>query len=166
VTVWTWSRRRRAAVAACAAAGLLVAVGVVLVTRTGEPPPDREVVADGVRLLVPGDWARNATECGVPVKDTYIVGLEANPACRKTPVPEVDYAEVRGSGDLAVDPVAAVATNPATIAGRPVLKGYDRLSDGRTRQVLVIPDQQVIVVAVSSRAAVADRIMRSVQIAG
>jgi hypothetical protein len=161
---WTPSRRGLLLAAAGAIAVLALGVGVAVAARDGGAPADREVVAEGVRLLVPGDWERNALRCGTPVRDTYIVGVSAEPLCLIRPAPKVDYVEVRRSDDLAGDPAAAVATSPATVTGHQVLRGGNRLADGRVQRVMVVPDRQVIVVAVSSKPAVADRIMRSVQV--
>ncbi|WBB51175.1 hypothetical protein O3597_12195 [Verrucosispora sp. WMMA2044] len=79
------------------------------------------------------------------------------------PRPRVDYAEIKRA-NLDLDPVAQLATEASEAFGHPVLRGGDVLPDGRTRQVVVVPDRQVLLVAVSSNPAVAEAIVRSLRV--
>ncbi|MEV1018537.1 hypothetical protein AB0I89_33055 [Micromonospora sp. NPDC049801] len=153
---------------------VLVAVAVAAVSGVGacgrtaapgeNPSGKQEVASEGVRISVPAQWPRNAVKCGTPVRDTYIVDLDVVAGCALTPEPSVDYAEVRRSRDLARDPVAAIATEQGDAAGHPVRRGGDVLPDGRSRRVVVIADQRMVVIAVADDPADADAIAHSLRV--
>jgi hypothetical protein len=71
-------------------------------------------------------------------------------ACMLLRRPPVSDVWLRGSADLTADPDARIATVPRSLAGQAARTGEDRLADGRTRVVLVVPDRRELVVAVSS----------------
>ncbi|MFF5215856.1 hypothetical protein [Micromonospora sp. NPDC000442] len=121
------------------------------------------MASKGVRISVPAAWPRNATKCGTPMRDTYIVDVDVIAGCAVLPRPRVDYAEIRRA-NLDLDPVAQLATEAGEAFGHPVLRGGDVLPDGRTRQVVVVPDQQVVLVAVSSNPALAEAITDSLRV--
>ncbi|MEO3744105.1 hypothetical protein [Plantactinospora sp. B5E13] len=159
--------RRRTRILLISVAALVAATltGWYLVaSRAGGPAGEQTVTSAGVRISVPAGWDRNATECGTPVRDTYLVDVTDVAACALTPAPRVDYAEIRRATNLALDPVAAVATTDGTAAGHPVRRGADVLPDGRARRVVLIPDRQVVVVAVADDPATADAIADSVRL--
>ncbi|WBC14353.1 hypothetical protein O7600_25145 [Micromonospora sp. WMMA1998] len=146
-----------AAVSGLGACGLATAPG-------DDPSGKQEVASEGVRISVPAEWPRNAVKCGTPVRDTYVVDLDIVAGCSLTPAPRVDYAEIRRSRDLTRDPAAAIATDQGDAAGHPVRRGGDVLPDGRTRRVVVVADQRVVVIAVADDPADADAIARSLRV--
>ncbi|MEV2237266.1 hypothetical protein [Micromonospora sp. NPDC049891] len=160
-------RRRRGARVAVAAlaigAVLTLATVVTAAVRDRGPTRQQEVVSTGVRISVPAGWPRNATKCGTPMRDTYIVDVDLIAGCAVVPPPRVDYAEIRRA-NLELDPVAQLATEAGEASGHPVLRGGDVLPDGRTRQVVVVPDQRVVLIAVSGDPALAEAITRSLRV--
>ncbi|GIJ30987.1 hypothetical protein [Micromonospora sediminimaris] len=154
----------RMAVAAVAIGAVLALATVVTAAiRDRGRTPQQEVASEGVRISVPAEWPRNALKCGTPMRDTYIVDLDVIAGCAVLPQPRVDYAEIKRA-NLDLDPVAQLATEAGEAFGHPVLGGGDVLPDGRTRQVVVVPDRQVLLVAVSSNPAVAEAIVRSLRV--
>ncbi|PZG22567.1 hypothetical protein C1I95_05195 [Micromonospora craterilacus] len=161
--------KRRKGLPMVLVAGAVLAV-VALATwgltaaRGGGPSGEQEVASEGVRISVPAAWPRNALRCGTPVEDTYIVDLDVIAGCALMPVPRVDYAEIRRSADVASDPVATIATEEGDAAGHPVRRGAEVLPDGRARRVVVVPERQVVVIAVADDPALADAIADSLRV--
>ncbi|WP_203995336.1 hypothetical protein [Micromonospora lutea] len=152
------------AVAAVAIGAVLALATVVTAgTRDRGPARQQEVASNGVRISVPAGWPRNATKCGTPMSNTYIVDVDLIAGCAVLPRPRVDYAEIKRA-NLDLDPEAQLATEAGEAFGHPVLRGGDVLSDGRTRQVVVVPDHQVVLVAVSSNPALAEAITHSLRV--
>jgi len=115
------------------------------------PPAARAAVDyNGIRVIVPAGWSRNAEKCGTPIEDTVIVdhALEPVEACAVVPRP-VSYVWLYSNNNLASDHVALVAMHPGNLQGHAVRRGEDRLPDGRTRTVIVVPEQRFVLVAVS-----------------
>jgi hypothetical protein len=157
-------RSRRMVVAAVVIGAVLaLATVVTAANRDRGPTGEQEVASEGVRISVPAGWPRNATECGTPMRDTYIVDVDLIAGCAVLPRPRVDYAEIRRA-NLELDPVAQLATEAGGAFGHSVLRGGDVLPDGRTRQVVVVPDREVTLIAVSSNPAVAEAITRSLRV--
>ncbi|GIJ10456.1 hypothetical protein ACFFMR_22610 [Micromonospora andamanensis] len=157
------SRPRIALVAVATTAVVCLIAWALTAARGNQPSGVQEVASEGVRISVPAAWSRNAIECGTPVRDTYVVDVQAVAGCALTPAPRVDYAEIRLSADLALDPAATIATEERQIAGRNAHRGGDVLPDGRARRVVVV-ERRVVVIAVSEDPAVADAIADSVKI--
>lgn len=130
-------------------------------------PPPGEVAVDyqGVQVFVPKDWPRNRLRCGTPAEDTVVVNPGPQPLCLIRPPAPVSYAWLRSSGDLTVDPEAAVATRAISLQGHAAKRGEDQLEDGRTRIVIVVTDRRIVVVAVSKDPALARQIADSVFVA-
>ncbi|WBB47823.1 hypothetical protein O3597_22285 [Verrucosispora sp. WMMA2044] len=150
-------------VALAATAVLFLVTWALTTARVSQPSGVQEVASEGVRIEVPAGWSRNAIGCGTPVRDTYVVDVEAVAGCALTPTPRVDYAEIRLSADLALDSAAAIATEERQTAGHVVHRGADVLPDGRARRVVVV-DRRVVVIAVAEDPAVADAIAESLKI--
>ncbi|MCZ7422618.1 hypothetical protein O7605_24255 [Verrucosispora sp. WMMA2121] len=159
------SRKGLRMAVAAAAIGAVLALGTVVTAAVRDlgPTPQQEVASEGVRISVPAEWPRNATRCGTPMRDTYIVDVDLIAGCAVLPIPRVDYAEIKRA-NLDLDPVAQLATGASEAFGHSVLRGGDVLPDGRTRQVVVVPDRDVVLVAVSSNPAVAEAIARSLRV--
>ncbi len=104
------------------------------------------VTYQGVSVFAPANWGHNGLRCGTPVENTVVVNPGPIPVCMILSAPRVSYVWLRPSEDLRVDPEAAVARQPAGVSGQAARRGEDRLPDGRTRVVLVIPDRKVVVV--------------------
>jgi hypothetical protein len=131
------------------------------------PPAGETAVSyEGVQVFVPAGWPRNQIRCGTPVRDTVVVDPGPIDDCMLTPAPLVSYAWLRAAADVSTDPDAQMATLPVSIGQNTAARrGEDRLSDGRTRVVLVVPSRKVVVMAVSADAALARRIVDSAAIA-
>lgn len=108
------------------------------------------------------------------MEDTVVVDPGPIPACLVLNPPPVSYAWIRASEDLGVDPDAVIATQAIVLNRHAARRGDDRLPDGRTRVVIVVPGQRadgaqrsagMVVVAVSRDAALARQIIASASFA-
>jgi hypothetical protein len=144
------------------AVALLSAAAACGSVAPSPPSGQTAVSSSGVQVFVPASWPRNQLRCGTPVRDTVVVDPGPVEDCLLTPAPPVSYAELRPVYSVAADPDAQLATRPVSIgSGIPARRGEDRMGDGRTRVVLVVPSRKVVVLAVSSDPALARRIVDS-----
>jgi len=93
-----------------------------------------------------------------------MVGQSIFEACLYTPKPPVSVVELKSLAQAQGSGQAAVADQAIRLAGHPARQGHDRLPDGHSRVVLVIPDLDVAVIATSRDAALARRIVASTTI--
>jgi hypothetical protein len=157
-----------AAVAAIVA--VLLAGAVELLRLRGGIPlgagasQTRPVGFHGVQVLVPSSWPLNATKCGTPIRDTVIVGQGVIALCLLAPRPTVSVVELAPLAQAQAGGQTAAAGRAIRLDGHPARRGADRLPDGRSRVVLVIPDLDVAVTATSRDAALVRRIIASATI--
>ena len=135
------------------------------VAGPGPAGPTKPVSFHGVEVLVPRSWPLNAVRCGTPVRDTVVVGLGAVAACMILPQPVVSVVELKPVRDAEVSKQAAVADRAVRVDGHGGRRGEDRLQDGRTRVVLLLPDLDAAVVAESKDPALARSVVASARVA-
>jgi len=127
------------------------------------PPGMTAVTYEGVTVVAPASWGRNQLHCGVPVKDTIVVNPgPVQELCLLYPPPRVNYVWLSSCTDCRSD--SALARQAVRVSGRDARRGENRLPDGRTAVVLVVPDRKVVVVAVSLNPSVARGIIDSASI--
>ena len=142
----------------------LVATAALLLMAACAPPGMTTVNYQGVTVSAPASWGRNQLWCGTPVKDTVVVNPGPQLLCLISQPQRVSYVWLRSCTDCSADPEAAVARQAVRVSGRAARRGEDRLPEGRTRVVLVIPDHSVVVTAVSPTPRVARDIVDSAAI--
>lgn len=132
-------------------------------TPTDPPPPGtRAWSSHGLQVSVPEAWKANQTRCGTPIASTVLIGDVAMAMCAINPVPVVDVVSF-GTASV-TDPHPEPALHPADVGGHAARTGTERLPDGRTATVLVVPDLDVSVTVESKDAALVAAIAGSARI--
>ncbi|MEY9859294.1 hypothetical protein ABH935_004922 [Catenulispora sp. GAS73] len=116
----------------------------------------------GLQVRVPQDWKANQTQCGTPIAPTVLIGGGAVPACALNHAPAVDVVAFGTATVLDPDPEPAL--HPTTVGGHAAKTGTERIPDGRTVTLLVVPDLDVSVTVKSKNAALVAGIVGSAQI--
>jgi hypothetical protein len=132
--------------------------------------------SSGLQVRAPESWPANALHCSTAAQPTVIVDVSMYQACLG-PDPHVDQVEFRGAQALAATPEHpsvpvseppfypnTPTMRPTKVDGRDAQIGSMRLADGRTLEVLIIPDLDVSVGATTKDPALAERIIASAHV--
>ena len=173
--------RRRYAVGGSVALVTAVAVSVSLLTAQapkrdqsqGSPTasgtsasaagmPGGEAAWDfhGLEVEIPAAWGVNVTQCGEPTANTVLVDEGAIAACLMENPPVVDYAQFKPSVGL----VSLPGSHPVTVSGQPGTLGTEKLRDGRTHAVLILPGLDAAIEVETHSAALEAAIIGSAQV--
>lgn len=126
------------------------------------PAGTRAWSSHGLQVDVPQAWKANQTTCGTPTASTVVIGGGAVPMCALNSAPAVDVVTFAGANDLDVSPKPAL--HPTTVGTHSALTGTERIADGRTVTVLVVPDLDVSVTVKSKSTALVAGIIASARI--
>lgn len=143
----------------------------------GVPDGQQVISYRGVEILVPEAWTIDDMHCGNPARDTVIIEGGSSPGalamCAVRDPPKVTVVWVdRLDVPVQEHPVARLATEEWTLHGAPVLRGqgspvFLEGPDPRrlSREVLVLPDQEVVVSVESPDAEEAMRLLMTTRVA-
>jgi hypothetical protein len=173
--------RRRLAMVGGATAVLAIALSETLVSSLTGPghsaPPasprraaagPHDLVVNGMRawsfhglqLRAPQAWAINGLQCGTPVMDTVVLDPITIPGCLLAHPPAVQTLTLGVSQAVTLPP----SHHPVTVSGQRGILGTQHLSNGLTREVLVLPGISAAAEAETSDPALALAIIASARI--
>ena len=136
------------------------------VARPAVPPGTQVVSYRGIEVFVPREWRIDATRCGTPVEDTVVLPGGVIATCGLLSRPrDVTVVYLDPADDAVGRRLAASATTPAVVSGRPALRGRGTPPVGQQveREVLVVDG--VVVSVQSPDTAAARRILDHVMVA-
>jgi hypothetical protein len=114
----------------------------------------------GLQVRVPQRWAVNDLGCGEPMKATVVIDPGMIPLCKLGTPPVVDFVRLSPASGVTLPP----GHHPVTIGGQRGTLGSERLRNGMTRDVLVLPGLDASVEAETRNPALAAAVIASAQV--